>query len=261
MKKQIVFTSAMGQQIYAYTEGETYVASPGDAPKGTALKRGPRGGYYYEEPAGKGSEKEQPLVSTKGMPDWEKKMVKKAREIPKALDHVTKIKWDTVGAKSEDEYQAILKKQFEKDFPSKQPDKEQGTKEPDTVEQGTFDKDNEYKKASDEFKKLGIQSDDMTRKMIITQLDKGHDVEWMKKHTDIFDTVEQGTKEEPEETFYRYDEPVRIHPDLTTDPAGKQGEWGTIKDIKKDYIVVKFRDGTTGKYEPDALMGNGEEEQ
>jgi len=53
MKKQIVFTSAMGQQVYQYTEGKTYVASPGDAPKGTALKRGPRGGYYYEEPGKK----------------------------------------------------------------------------------------------------------------------------------------------------------------------------------------------------------------
>ena len=34
-------------------EGRQYVSSPSQAPKGVAVKRGPRGGYYYEEPVAK----------------------------------------------------------------------------------------------------------------------------------------------------------------------------------------------------------------
>ena len=34
-------------------EGRQYVSSPSQAPKGVAVKRGPRGGYYYEEPVKK----------------------------------------------------------------------------------------------------------------------------------------------------------------------------------------------------------------
>ena len=58
MNKQIIFTSAVGQQIYQYSEGKTYVNSPAEAPEGVVLKTGPRGGKYYDEPTNKDSKKE-----------------------------------------------------------------------------------------------------------------------------------------------------------------------------------------------------------
>jgi len=60
MNKQIIFTSAIGQQVYQYTEGKTYVNSPAEAPKGIVLKRGPRGGYYYDEPISNEPKREEP---------------------------------------------------------------------------------------------------------------------------------------------------------------------------------------------------------
>ena len=57
MKKQIVFTNAMSQDIWTLNEGRTYIKSPNEAPEGASVKRGPKGGYYYEEPAGKGEKK------------------------------------------------------------------------------------------------------------------------------------------------------------------------------------------------------------
>ncbi len=74
MKKQIVFTSAMGQDIYRYEEGKTYVTSPGGAPKGTALKRGPRGGYYYEDPSKGNVPKEVQATRTKKTSDVKAKV-------------------------------------------------------------------------------------------------------------------------------------------------------------------------------------------
>jgi len=254
MKKQIVFTSAMGQQIYAYTEGKTYVSSPGDAPKGTALKRGPRGGYYYEEPAGKGSKS---TPATKSATDTSEDQ-KSADVMFKVLQHP-----DATWKDKEDAAKIISDLAKKGIYPknNSSPDKEQGTKEPQIKTDEDIPK-YEWNEAQDKLDANEFNDYVSMRKNGSDhQTAMGEIKGWEDKETDTTepDTVEQGTKEEPE-TFYRYDEPVRIHPDLTTDPAGKQGEWGTIKDIKKDYIVVKFRDGTTGKYEPDALMGNGEEE-
>ena len=48
---QLIFTNAMSQDIWVMEEGKTYVSSPAGAPKGASVKKGPRGGYYYEEPA------------------------------------------------------------------------------------------------------------------------------------------------------------------------------------------------------------------
>ena len=70
MNKQIIFTSAVGQQIYQYSEGKTYVNSPAEAPRGIALKRGPRGGYYYDEPVNAQSKREEPKYYEK--PDEKK---------------------------------------------------------------------------------------------------------------------------------------------------------------------------------------------
>ena len=44
---------------------KVYVSSPGDAPKGVALKRGPRGGYYYDEPVKGEPKKEEPSLKQK----------------------------------------------------------------------------------------------------------------------------------------------------------------------------------------------------
>ena len=52
-KQQIIFTNAMSSNVLIFEEGRTYYNNPSEAPKGVALKRGPRGGYYTEEPVGK----------------------------------------------------------------------------------------------------------------------------------------------------------------------------------------------------------------
>ena len=58
LKQEIFFTSGMGQNIWVMEEGKTYVKSPSEAPKGSAVKRGPKGGYYYDEPSGKGTSRD-----------------------------------------------------------------------------------------------------------------------------------------------------------------------------------------------------------
>ena len=55
-KEQIIFTNAMSNNIFMFKEGRTYYNNPSEAPKGVALKRGPRGGYYTDAPVGKGKE-------------------------------------------------------------------------------------------------------------------------------------------------------------------------------------------------------------
>jgi hypothetical protein len=49
-------------------------------------------------------------------------------------------------------------------------------------------------------------------------------------------------------------QPVRVHPQLTTDPAGKQGEYGIFISGDEDVVRVQFEDGGVHKYEPDALV-------
>ena len=153
-KQPLFFTNSMGQDVWIMEEGKTYVSSPAGAPEGASVKRGPKGGYYYEEPAGK-----KDIDVGKRI-----KQLKTARDI------------------------------------------------------GTITSD-EYDKA--------------------------------------FDKLDKATKQ-PQ---HRVGEPVRIAPDLTTDPAGKQGSWGNITKINDETgdVHVKFRDGTTGIYESDALMGKDEE--
>lgn len=47
---------------------------------------------------------------------------------------------------------------------------------------------------------------------------------------------------------------VRVHPQLTTDPAGKQGEYGIFIAGSEEIVFVKFEDGGLHEYEPDALI-------
>lgn len=47
---------------------------------------------------------------------------------------------------------------------------------------------------------------------------------------------------------------VRVHPQLTTDPAGKQGQYGIFISGSEDVVKVQFEDGGVHLYEPDALI-------
>lgn len=47
---------------------------------------------------------------------------------------------------------------------------------------------------------------------------------------------------------------VRVHPQLTTDPAGKQGEYGIFIAGSDETVFVKFEDGGLHEYVPDALI-------
>ena len=47
---------------------------------------------------------------------------------------------------------------------------------------------------------------------------------------------------------------VQVHPQLTTDPLRRQGEYGTIVKINGDVISIKFADGKVGQYESDAIQ-------
>jgi len=49
-------------------------------------------------------------------------------------------------------------------------------------------------------------------------------------------------------------QPVRVHPLLTTDPAGKQGQYGIFISGDEDVVRVQFEDGGVHLYEPDALV-------
>lgn len=46
---------------------------------------------------------------------------------------------------------------------------------------------------------------------------------------------------------------VRVHPQLTTDPVGKQGKYGIFIAGSEEVVFVKFEDGSLHEYEPDAL--------
>lgn len=47
---------------------------------------------------------------------------------------------------------------------------------------------------------------------------------------------------------------VRVHPQLTTDPAGKQGEYGIFISGTEEVVRIQFEDGSVHRYEPDALV-------
>lgn len=47
---------------------------------------------------------------------------------------------------------------------------------------------------------------------------------------------------------------VRVHPQLTTDPAGKQGEYGIFISGTEEVVRVQFEDGSIHLYEPDTLI-------
>lgn len=51
--------------IFPLAEGRTYIASPSMAPKGVAVRRGVRGGYYYEEPVRREEPKKEPTTQPK----------------------------------------------------------------------------------------------------------------------------------------------------------------------------------------------------
>jgi hypothetical protein len=42
---------------------------------------------------------------------------------------------------------------------------------------------------------------------------------------------------------------VRVPPLLTHDPSDKKGEYGVVVSVDEDIVVLKFEDGTTGKYD------------
>ena len=81
LKQEIFFTSGMGQNIWVMEEGKTYVKNPAEAPKGVALKRGPKGGYYYDEPSG--GQKQEPTQGPK--PEMMEDKIKKQFEAGKTV--------------------------------------------------------------------------------------------------------------------------------------------------------------------------------
>ena len=52
------------------------------------------------------------------------------------------------------------------------------------------------------------------------------------------------------------DKPVLVHPNLTTDPADRQGQLGTVSHVSYDneVIEVSFADGHKSLYATDALL-------
>lgn len=54
---------------------------------------------------------------------------------------------------------------------------------------------------------------------------------------------------------------VRINPELTTDPFNKRGQVGIIKEQTEDESLVRFQDGTLGRYDNDAFVPIITEEQ
>lgn len=47
---------------------------------------------------------------------------------------------------------------------------------------------------------------------------------------------------------------VLVHPDLTTDPINRQGQAGCISHDNGDHVTVTFGDGTSGRYDYNALL-------
>jgi len=78
--------------IEFFKEGRTYIKNPSDAPEGASLRRGPKGGIYYEEPAGKKAEKpsSEPAKSSDSKPAESKALPKGkspiATHIEKTMD-------------------------------------------------------------------------------------------------------------------------------------------------------------------------------
>ena len=231
--RQVVFTSAMGQDIYTYTEGKTYVTSPGDAPKGTALKRGPRGGYYYEEPAGKGDTTKQvpsemkynPHEKGEGelMKDYGLSKGQKIKTPSGEMGKVIGMTHDGLIASVDSE--GNRHSDFTPDEVTKD-DKEQGTKEPMDIsreremdwiastlmnDENSSDEEmmkyfmDEGKMSEPEAKHYINQRSDALSNMeyIIEPYESDQDKEQGTKEPD---TVEQGTKEEPSEFDNIYDD-------------------------------------------------------
>ena len=105
MNKQIIFTSAIGQQVYQYTEGKTYVNSPAEAPEGVALKTGPKGGKYYDEPV----KKETPKTNEKKSKSWSDSKLEIVRENPPLETPKIKGDWSRCFENARKEYWARKK--------------------------------------------------------------------------------------------------------------------------------------------------------